>query len=313
MVAPTDARAVLFLDGHSSHVTPELMKALEEDHIDHILFVPHARHIQQPLDLVLYAKFKKDLLAIIKEMKSDGVPFSTEAENRNGTIEAAEAVQRSFVPRSIRRSFARAGLYPASSQPLMSNPCVANAPKLQSRPPRPVRSGAEISEAAVDPAMTASLPLAALLESELLPDEDSRPADLYVQLLRVRAMTVTVTTVMQRSSMTWMHLTLLQLLTSLPMSVMMACLHSCIHLQLLTLAMMISSLMSTRYIPLLSHRSLLPLLRHHFLLWVISHHRIPAYLSASALHQLRRKAQTMRVIGRSRTSTADDDQQQAAC
>lgn len=59
-----NAAAILFMDGHKSHQTTELKKILEKNNIILLLFVPHASHIMQPLDLVLFGKFKALLRSV---------------------------------------------------------------------------------------------------------------------------------------------------------------------------------------------------------------------------------------------------------
>lgn len=60
------APCVLHLDGHKSHTTDDLKKLLKENNITLRLFVAHASHIQQPLDLVMFFKYKKLMKSVSK-------------------------------------------------------------------------------------------------------------------------------------------------------------------------------------------------------------------------------------------------------
>lgn len=61
---PDDAPALLLMDGHASHRTLELHAALAAAHIDLRHFVPHASHVMQPLDLVLFGAYKAQLKSV---------------------------------------------------------------------------------------------------------------------------------------------------------------------------------------------------------------------------------------------------------
>lgn len=58
---PADAPAILFVDGHNSHVTEDVQRILGENHVKLMVFVAHASHVQQPLDVVLFGEYKKNL------------------------------------------------------------------------------------------------------------------------------------------------------------------------------------------------------------------------------------------------------------
>ena len=53
-----DAPAVLLWDGHVSHQTEEVVALLARHHITSVLFVPHASHLMQPLDLGIFRVYK---------------------------------------------------------------------------------------------------------------------------------------------------------------------------------------------------------------------------------------------------------------
>lgn len=59
-----NAPAILFMDGHPSHTTDEIKDMLAAHNIYLRIFVPHCSHIQQPLDLVLFGKYKSALRTV---------------------------------------------------------------------------------------------------------------------------------------------------------------------------------------------------------------------------------------------------------
>jgi len=62
--AKTEEPALLLWDGHTAHETAEIVKVLAECNIGSKLFVPHASHILQPLDLTIFRSFKASLRQI---------------------------------------------------------------------------------------------------------------------------------------------------------------------------------------------------------------------------------------------------------
>ena len=121
---PVTSPALLVMDGHKSHDTEKLRASLAAHHITLRLFVPHASHIMQPLDLVLFFKFKTLLRKQIDEMINDDYQVLTEVDRRNFYLEAAsEVVPLAFSSSSIRSAFRRAGLWPINANPVLNNPC----------------------------------------------------------------------------------------------------------------------------------------------------------------------------------------------
>ena len=60
-LAVENAPAILFVDGHGSHVTDEVRDVLKGHNITLFVFVPHSTHITQPLDVILFGEYKKEL------------------------------------------------------------------------------------------------------------------------------------------------------------------------------------------------------------------------------------------------------------
>ena len=60
---------VLFVDGHHSHVTMELIKVARSRNIRLFCLPPHTTHILQPLDVGVYGPAKKAWKTILKDHK----------------------------------------------------------------------------------------------------------------------------------------------------------------------------------------------------------------------------------------------------
>ena len=58
---PPDEPAILFMDGHLSHESADLLEELRQNHIDVVEFYPHASHVQQPLDGGIYRSWRSGL------------------------------------------------------------------------------------------------------------------------------------------------------------------------------------------------------------------------------------------------------------
>ena len=58
---------VLFVDGHHSHLTLQLIQHARRDGIQLFCMPPHVTHVMQPLDVGVYGPIKKEWKAILKE------------------------------------------------------------------------------------------------------------------------------------------------------------------------------------------------------------------------------------------------------
>lgn len=58
---PETERALLLMDGHKAHDNDEVRQLLAQHHIDVEFFLPHATHLMQPLDVVLFRILKAEL------------------------------------------------------------------------------------------------------------------------------------------------------------------------------------------------------------------------------------------------------------
>ena len=71
-----DGPVVLFVDGHHSHMTLELIKLAKDNSVHLMCLPPNLTHILQPLDVSVFHPLKQAYFKILKEYK-----LETLAEN----------------------------------------------------------------------------------------------------------------------------------------------------------------------------------------------------------------------------------------
>lgn len=102
------ARAALVVDAHNSRACSDALIELQAAGIDVLCMVGHATHVLQPLDIAVFAAFKRLLhqhCRFTAQMRA--------AEKRGELLRAAEiALYHAFEPNAIQHGFASAGLCP---------------------------------------------------------------------------------------------------------------------------------------------------------------------------------------------------------
>lgn len=78
------ARSLLLLDGHTSHSSPAMLEALRLHNVDVVLFLPHATHILQPLDLEVFGAFKRLFKTVPAHLHSSPLELTSTPENHAG-------------------------------------------------------------------------------------------------------------------------------------------------------------------------------------------------------------------------------------
>jgi hypothetical protein len=104
-----DRTRVLFMDGHNSHYTPELLKYAQEHNIEILGYPPHCTHALQGLDVACFAK--------MKECWKEEI-HTFEEKNRCGVNKAdfasvwGTAYLRAFTPDLVKAAFSATGICP---------------------------------------------------------------------------------------------------------------------------------------------------------------------------------------------------------
>ena len=66
-------RVILFVYGHHSHMSLELIELAREKGVHLICFPPHMTHILQPLDVSVYHPLKQSWAAVLKRYKLESI------------------------------------------------------------------------------------------------------------------------------------------------------------------------------------------------------------------------------------------------
>ena len=117
---PPSRPQLLFLDGCSSHISPELARLGQQNNIDIMLFPANLTHIMQPLDLSVFGPMKVYLQQAIKDR---GLAVHNSTINRYEICSLiAPGYAKALSPSNIIAGFRIAGLYPMDSNQILSNP-----------------------------------------------------------------------------------------------------------------------------------------------------------------------------------------------
>jgi hypothetical protein len=123
-----NARFLLFSDSHSSRKDSDLLKWRKSKFIDIVTFPSHCTHILQPLDVGVYAVFKKYFAQERRRVRHWKFEFQGETPSAKGllrvknVIAAIEALHLSSSPLQIGRSFRHSGIYPWNVEAAFRNP-----------------------------------------------------------------------------------------------------------------------------------------------------------------------------------------------
>ena len=106
--AASEPRA-LFMDGHSSHYTPKLLRYAQENHIFILGYPPHCTHALQGLDVVCFSRMKQAWTEEVQQF---------EAAHDHGVNKGdfagifGAAFDRAFTEQTVLAAFAATGLHP---------------------------------------------------------------------------------------------------------------------------------------------------------------------------------------------------------
>lgn len=129
-------RALLTIDGASSHDSPEVREMLEAAGIDLMLLLPNSTHILQPMDAGVLGPFKQHLGKNLAAMRSSQSStrrhnFDTVPERRVALLRAAVDAMRSATGSlDIEDAFARTGHFPVDVEQPLKNPKLAETQDL---------------------------------------------------------------------------------------------------------------------------------------------------------------------------------------
>ena len=108
--------ALLILDGHTSHLTIELIDMARENNVILFCLPPHTTHFLQPLDVAVFRSLKSFFSKIVRSVKllTLGTDKVLYVNRRNFTAIFREAFEISMVIMVIKNGFRKCGICPLS-------------------------------------------------------------------------------------------------------------------------------------------------------------------------------------------------------
>ncbi len=112
------APAYLFLDGHHSHISLELIRVAREDYVKLFCLPPNCTHILQHLDVGVFSPIKKVWGKILKKWKLESPAANVSKEAFPSLI--AKLWDESFTPAHCISGFRASGIVPLSRDKVLS-------------------------------------------------------------------------------------------------------------------------------------------------------------------------------------------------
>lgn len=106
---------ILYLDGHSSHLTLPLIKFCREKEIELIALFPHSTHIMQPLDIGFFHPLKEVWRDTVRKWKTQNNVLYLKKEQFPSVLKIAlDSLPN--LPKTIKSSFESTGLVPFNAE-----------------------------------------------------------------------------------------------------------------------------------------------------------------------------------------------------
>ncbi|THU87188.1 hypothetical protein K435DRAFT_632489, partial [Dendrothele bispora CBS 962.96] len=99
----------LFMDGHSSHFTPEIIQFAMTMNIMIVSYPPHCTHALQGLDVVCFAKMKTELKNAIQEFEETHLRNIGKADFMGVFL---KGFAKSFDETTVKAAFRVTGIFP---------------------------------------------------------------------------------------------------------------------------------------------------------------------------------------------------------
>ncbi|RUS84742.1 hypothetical protein EGW08_007484 [Elysia chlorotica] len=116
---------VLFLDGHSSHMTQEVHDFAQAHSITVYVLPSHSSHIVQPLDLVFFGCLKHEWKLAVKDYKA--ISRFAQVTKHTFTVVFADAWKKAYSPEKLINAFRASGLCPWNPNAPDYTKCEASA------------------------------------------------------------------------------------------------------------------------------------------------------------------------------------------
>lgn len=122
---------ILYVDGHSSHLTMPLSAFCRENGIELVALYPNATHILQPLDVSVFHPLKQSWKKTVDKWRLDNAPQRVRKENFAPLLK--EAVDSINLAEIVKNGFKTCGLWPFSADAVNYN--ILNKNKKQKEVP----------------------------------------------------------------------------------------------------------------------------------------------------------------------------------
>ncbi|XP_035826221.1 uncharacterized protein LOC118477852 [Aplysia californica] len=116
---------VLFIDGHSSHISRDVYNFCQTHHITIYVLPSHSSHIIQPLDLVFYGSLKQEWKLAVRDYKA--ISRFAQVTKQTFTTVFADAWKRAYSPEKVVNAFRTSGLCPWNPDAPDYSKCEASA------------------------------------------------------------------------------------------------------------------------------------------------------------------------------------------
>ena len=132
---------MLFLDGHTSHNTPELVNNAYAKNIKILSYPSHTTHVLQGLDVVCFARLKQKHAEKIHEFKeNNNLPIT----HKSFLHTFGPAFLEAFTPETVKAAFSATSLYPfkrdvVSSEKMGPSEALTTNPSIQGTLTTPVQ------------------------------------------------------------------------------------------------------------------------------------------------------------------------------
>ena len=148
---------ILFVDGHSSHVTLDVIDLARENDVIILCFPPHTTHALQPLDVAVFKSlkdfFSKSVWALCFAKKNFIVSKREFARVVKGPIE------RAFSIPNFKAGFAKSGIFPFNPNAIDRSKMISGSSSSQSSESQPTTESSETETVSHQPTLPSDQPL----------------------------------------------------------------------------------------------------------------------------------------------------------
>ena len=163
---------LLIMDGHQSHLDPELVRAAQREGVILLCLPPHTSHILQPLDVSFFRPLKADFSGVTGDLSAVSHSFLLSKKEFSRVLR--DSYQRVKDRRVVVAGFRRCGIYPLDSMAIDWSRVMPSGPRRSTSSPPPPTSSAS-SWAGPDVTLPSQHPLSPAQPSPASPPSPPPP------------------------------------------------------------------------------------------------------------------------------------------